>query len=249
MRKTVSLFFLLVTISILTAAGFESAMAQVDRGTLWRDAVVTELDADFGGTGFHARWTYHRCSCGDLLVQVEQVAPDGVETGELLMVAGKVLLARGFEHQVADTGALFQAPSLMLQLVYALLNRSQPKGPHAVSGKQKWDEREEVMDVMINTGMATGAFAAPWSVDGSGWKADSGSYRFDLHFQFNISQPGQPVETESINFSGDLDFRQQGFPYSDSTKLEGWRVQYLSSGQGESEPVEKSLTLKDLRKK
>jgi hypothetical protein len=249
MHKPVSLFFHVVTACVLVAAGFESAMAQVDRGTLWRDATVTELDADFGRTGFHARWTYHRCSCGDLLVQVEQAAPGGVETGELLMVAGKALLARGFKQQATDIGPLFQAPSLMLQLIYSLLHRSQPKGPHAVSGKQQWDESEESMNLVINTGLSTGAFAAPWGIKGNGWRTGSGNYRFDLLFQFNISQPGQPVETESISFSGNLDYSQQKFPYSDSTELEGWRIQYVSSDEGESELIENSLTLKDLRQK
>ena len=51
------------------------AIAQIEKGTLWRDAVITELDVDFGA-GFHARWRFHRCDCGDLQVMVEQVAPD-----------------------------------------------------------------------------------------------------------------------------------------------------------------------------
>ena len=61
---------------VLLLVGLQTATAQVEKGTLWRDAVITELDVDFGGTGFHARWIFHRCHCGDLMVQVEQVAPD-----------------------------------------------------------------------------------------------------------------------------------------------------------------------------
>jgi hypothetical protein len=231
----------------LLLAGLQTAAAQVEKGTLWRDAVITELDVDFGGTGFHARWVFHRCHCGDLLVQVEQVAPDGVLAGELLMVDGQALLARGFKQQGEDIEPLIQAPSLMLQLVYELLNRSQPNGPHAVGRKQVWDETEKKRDFKLNTGLATGAFAAPWGIKGSGWKAESGRRRFELFFQFTNPMPGNPEETDSITFSGDLDFRKQGFPYPESTSLEGWRVQWISLNDRESELAAEGLTLKDLR--
>jgi len=48
----------------------QTATAQIEKGTLWRDSVVTELDVDFGDTGFHARWHFHHCECGDLQVMV-----------------------------------------------------------------------------------------------------------------------------------------------------------------------------------
>ena len=232
---------------VLLLAGLQTAPAQVEKGTLWRDAVVTELDVDFGGTGFHARWSYQHCDCGDLRVQVEQVAPDGVLTGELLMIDGQALLARGFEEQGVDIEPLIQAPSLMLQLAYAMLNRSQPKGPFAVGKKQHWNETEKKIDFQLNTGLATGMFAAPWSVKGSGWETDAGHYRFELFFEFTNSIPGEADAVDSITFSGDLDFRKQEFPYTESTSLEGWRIQWISLNELESKPVAEGLTLKELR--
>jgi hypothetical protein len=247
-RQSCTLFKYLLAGAVILLAGLQPVIAQVEKSTLWRDAVKTELDVDFGGSGFHARWSYHRCHCGDLLVQVEQIAPDGMLTGELLMVDGQVLLSRGFEQQGADIEPLIQAPSLMLQLAYAMLNRSQPKGPFAVDGKQTWDSTEETIDFHLNTGLATGVFAAPWEVKGSGWKTDSGHYRFELLFQFTASVTGQTKETGSISFSGDLDFQKQGFPYPESTGLEGWRIQWLSRDELESKPAPKGFTLKMLRK-
>ena len=135
-----------VLVLCLLVTGAQTAFAEVEKNTLWRDAVVTVLDVDFTGTGFHARWQYHRCHCGDLLVQVEQIAPDGMLTGELLMVGGQVLLSRGFEEQGENITPLMQAPVLMLQLTDAILNRSEPRGPHAVSAKQKWDVEEDKLD-------------------------------------------------------------------------------------------------------
>lgn len=246
-RRLVLLPIYLFASFVLLLMGFQTATAQVEKGTLWRDAVVTELDADFGGTGFHARWVFHRCHCGDLLVQVEQIAPDGVLTGELLMVDGQVLLSRGFEQQGVDIEPLIQAPSLMLQLVYELLNRSQPKGPHAVGKKQAWNETEKKQNFKLNTGLATGAFAAPWGIKGSGWRTDSGHRRFELYFQFSNPMPDNPEETDSITFSGNLDFSKQDFPYPESTSLEGWRIQWISLNDWESKPAAEGLTLKDLR--
>jgi hypothetical protein len=246
-RQFGSLLLYLFSGLVLLLAGLQTATAQVEEGTLWRDAVISELDADFGGTGFHARWRFHRCHCGDLLVQVEQVAPDGVLTGELLMVDGQVLLSRGFKQQGVDIEPLIQAPSLMLQLAFELLNRSQPRGPYAVRDKQALNKTEKILDFKLNTGLATGIFAAPWSVKGSGWRADSGRRRFELSFQFTNPVPGNPEKTDSITLSGDLDFRKQGFPYPESTDLGGWKIQWISLNDRESELVPGGLTLKELR--
>jgi hypothetical protein len=225
----------------------QTVNAQLEKSTLWRDAVITELDVDFGGTGFHARWRFHRCHCGDLQVQVEQIAPDGVLTGELLMVDGQVLLARNFEQQGDDIEPLIQAPSLMLQLALALLNRSQPDGPDSIDSRVSWEKTEETHDFKLNTGLASGVFAAPWVVNGSGWNTDSGHRRFEFTFQFANPLPDNPDATDSITFSGDMDFRKQGFPYPESTSLEGWRVQWLSLNERESVPAPAGLTLMDLR--
>lgn len=246
-RNTGSIFVHIITGLILLLAVSNTAMAEVKKDTLWRDAVITELDVDFGGTGFHARWRFHRCHCGDLRVEVEQVAPDGMLTGELLMINGQVLLSRGFEQQGVDIEPLIQAPSLMLQLAFAILNRSQPMGPHWVNEKQAWDFKEQKQNFELDTGLATGIFGAPWSVKGSGWKAGSGNRRFELSFDFTNPIPGKPDNADSITFSGDLDFRKQGFPYPESTSLDGWRLQWLSLNEREARTVKNGLTLKELR--
>lgn len=246
-RLLASIWYLFIGL-LLLLSGVQTANAQIGKGTLWRDAVVTELDVDFG-SGFHARWLFQHCECGDLRVMVEQVAPDDVLTGELLMVDGQVLLSKGFEQQGEDIEPLIQAPSLMLQLAYSMLNRSQPKGPEAVIGKQTWDDTEKTLDFHLDTGLATGAFAAPWSVKGMGWEAGQDHIRFELVFQFSSSASGQDVETSSITLSGDLDYRKQEFPYPESTDLEGWKVQWISLNELKANPVEKGLTLKTLREK
>ena len=244
-RDYIGLSTLLVLLVML--AGLQIATAQVNPGTQWRQAVTTDLDVDFGGTGFHARWKFQRCQCGDLRVQVEQIDPDGVQTGELLMVSGQVLLARGFSEQDADIEPLIQAPSLMLQMVFELLGRSQPLGPSAVDEKQVWIKAEDKLDLKLDTGLATGIFPAPWAVEGSGWSTQEDHRRFELSFRFANPLPGNPGARDSITFSGDLDFDQREFPYSDSTNLGGWRVQWLAVDDREAEAVPDGLTLKELR--
>jgi len=248
-RMPGSLQVYIFAVVLLLVVGLQDAAAQLDKNTLWRDAVVTDLDVDFGGTGFHARWRFHRCHCGDLQVQVEQVAQDGTLTGELLMVDGQVLLARGFGQQGTNIVSLMQAPSLMLQLVYSLLNRSEPEGPYAVGKKRRWDVEEVNKNFKLNTGFATGIFAAPWRVRGSGWKTETGQRRFELMFEFGNQLPGQVANTDTMTFSGKLDYRKQGFPYPESTSLEGWRIQWFSLGEDESKLVSEGLTLAVLRER
>ena len=246
-RRLVSLASYLLAGFVMLLTGLTTATAQVEKGTLWRDAVVTELDVDFGSSGFHARWRYFHCACGDLLVEVEQIAPDGIVTGELLMVGGQVLLSRGFEQQVEDIEPLIQAPSLMLQLASGLLTHAQPEGPFSVAERQVWEKTENTIDFKLDTGLATGIFAAPWDIKGSGWKADSGNRRFELLFRFTNPKPDLAEATDSITFSGDLDFQKQDFPYPESTDLEGWRIQWVSLNERESKPVSRSFILKFLR--
>lgn len=246
-RQTISLFIYLFAISGLMYLGLQTATAQVESGTYWRDAVITELDVGFGDTGFHARWRFQRCLCGDVWVKVEEIDPDSVVSGELMLVGGKVLLSRGIKEQGGGIEPLIQAPTLMLQLAHVLLNRSQPMGPHAVNEKQTWDVTEKTRDLKINTGMTTGTFTAPWSVKGSGWDSGPDRRRFELLFEFTVVLPGQTEVRDSMTLSGDLDFRKQGFLYPESTNLEGWRIQWFSRGESESKPAPKGLTLKQLR--
>jgi len=239
--------YLLASLTLLMS-GMQPAFAQIEKSTPWRDAVVTKLDVDFG-SGFHARWQYHRCDCGDLQVMVEQVAPDDTLTGELLMVDGQALLARGFEQQGADIEPLIQAPSLMLQLAFAMLNRSEPDGPAAISGKQRFSVNEKHKHLNLDTGLATGSFAAPWSIKGEGWRVDPEHVRFEMELDFTVSPPGEKRESGKIVFSGDLDFNPQDFPYTGDTDLEGWRVQWISLDETRSATAGKGTTLQSLRDK
>jgi hypothetical protein len=122
-------------------------------------------------------------------------------------------------------------------------------GPGAVDEKQQWNVEEQEQDFTLDTGLATGMFAAPWRVKGSGWKTESGSRRFELFFQFSTGEPGTAEHSESITLSGDLGYLDQTFPYSGATVLDNWRIQWISLNERESKVVTDGMTLSELRQK
>jgi len=218
---------------------------EIPVGTAWHEASVTLLDADFPHTGFHARWEYFQCPCGDILIRLEQSAPDGVLTGELVLVHGRVIAARGPVGQSEDLELVMQAPILMVQLAFGLLQRAVPGGPAAVNVARDISVTEPKIPVEIDTGMATGHFAAPWSVTGRIWPAGSARRRFDLDFQF--SGPAPDVPGGSLDLIGGQDFGLVAYPLTDETPLAGWRLQWISGEPAGPQDPPAGQTLGELR--
>ena len=63
MNRQIFAFECLLAVFGLVLAGVASCHCPNREGTLWRDAVVTELDVDFGA-GFHARWRFTAVTAG-----------------------------------------------------------------------------------------------------------------------------------------------------------------------------------------
>lgn len=237
---------MILGLAVLAACG--PAMAQepeIAPGTGWHEPQVTLLDVDFANSGFHARWEYFHCTCGDIMVRVEQSAPDGVLTGEMVLIDGQVLAARGMVAQAGDLELMLQAPTLMLQLAFGLLQRAIPGGPADVPIDQDIDVTENDIDVELNTGMANGRFAAPWRIQGRAWRGGPAKRRFRLNFEFAL--PDAPGQTSSIDFVGGQDYGGEAYPLHDATPLDGWRIQWLSKGETEPTDAPEELTLGDLR--
>lgn len=223
------------------------AAAEVPPRAGWHEARVTLLDVTFGDTGFHARWEYLRCDCGDVMVRLEQSAPDGVLTGELLLVDGQVIAARGAVAQASDLELMLQAPTLMLHLAFGLLQRSVPDGPGSVTERNAFAVQEEERDLEINSGLSTGHFAAPWSVEGEVRPSGEAQRRFELAMTFANPQPGEAERRDSIRFSGGQDYERDGFPLRDASSLAGWSVQWISRGETAPAEAADDLTLGALR--
>jgi hypothetical protein len=217
-------------------------------GLQWHQPYTTLLDVDFQDTGFHARWEYFHCGCGDQLIRLEQSAPDGVITGELLIVDDKVLLGRGLVIQAPDLELMLQAPSLMVQLAFALLVRAAPEGPGSVLERERIDVTETLRDLELASGLSSGGFNAPWKVEGEVWPSAPGQRRFELTFTFSVPEEAPGAEEGGvIRISGGQDYTRDAFPYPDATTLDDWRVQWISRGEFQSSPAAEDFTLGALR--
>ena len=240
---TIFLFVLLVSQPV-SAIDPEEEIAP---GVGWHEAGVTLLDVDFDHTGFHSRWEYFRCECGDILVRMEQSSPEGVLTGEMVLVGGKVLAARGMVTQAGDLEMMLQAPTLMVQLGFGLLQRSIPGGPADVTMDMDIDVEEEIVDVELNTGLSTGRFGAPWKLKGRAWRSGPSKRSFKMDFVFTSPMEGRENDKAKIGFTGAQQFGSEVYPLHEETPLEGWSIQWISRGEITSAPAPEGLTLGKLR--
>lgn len=215
--------------------------------TRWHEPYVTLLDVNFADTGFQARWEYFHCGCGDILVRLEQTAPDGVLTGELLLVGGRALAARGMVSLSPDLEPMLEAPSVMMQLAFTLLEITMPKGPAWLAERQGLATASRETDLEVESALATGSFAAPWQVTGEAWPSGQGQRRFDLTFEFANPAPEAAGGRTAFTFTGGQDYRRDDFPLAAETPMEGWKVQWISKGETVAREAEAGVTLQDLR--
>ncbi|MEE4173609.1 MAG: hypothetical protein V2I57_05100 [Xanthomonadales bacterium] len=225
----------------------EDAEPDIPRTDRWHEPHVTLLDVDFIHTGFQARWEYFHCACGDILVRLEQSAPDGVVTGELLLVGGQALAARGLVSLTPDLEPMLQPPSVMMHLAFTLLEYTAPKGPGSVTERTNLTAGHGSRDLEIDSGLATGTFRAPWTVTGEAWPSGEGQRRFELRFEFANPTPEDPDGTSAFRFSGGQDYRRDDFPLAPETPLEGWKLQWVSDGEVQAREAPSGLTLEGLR--
>lgn len=236
----------LILTATLTLAG--SAFAETIPDTKrWHEPYVTLMDVNFGADGFQARWEYFHCGCGDILVRVEQTAPEGVLTGEILLIDGQALAARGAVSLSPDLEPMLQPPSIMMHLAFTLLETAVPKGPASVTKRQALEARSMFTDLETNSGMATGKFGAPWEVTGEVWPSGDGQRRFELRFEFTNPTPDDAYAKTTFIFSGGQDYRRDDFPVAGATPLDGWKLQWISKGEVQASDAPAGLTVDDVR--
>lgn len=239
-----------VTGLVLISACFLTLGVQarsLDGSDRWHEPYVTLLDVNFADTGFQARWEYFHCGCGDILVRLEQSAPDGVLTGEILLVDGQALAARGMVSLSPDLEPMLQPPSIMMHLAFTLLESAVPKGPASVAKRMSIEAESLFKDLELNSGMATGTFRAPWNVKGEVWPTGEGQRRFEMRFEFSNPTVEDAYATTVFTFSGGQDYRQDSFPLAAETSLEGWKVQWISKGETTAGDPPEGLTLAGMR--
>ena len=222
------------------------ALAELSPETRWSDPSHVVLDVAFPGDGYHANWELFRCECGDLLVHSELNVPGEAEVGETLMVLRRAVLSRGFGDLQEELGASLDAPALMMQLALRLLERAEPGGPSKVTSELGVDQREEIMNIMLDTSTAAGGFQAPWSVKGRLTPDGDTRRRFDLEFTFSVRDDNGEQDV-NMRLRGMADFAKTPFPVKGEEPLENWALTWRDGEEVPPGLMQGVNTLDDLR--
>lgn len=219
----------------------------LDPSVQWKDPSSVHLKVDFPGNGYHASWELFRCTCGDLMIRSELNEPGEVVHGDILLVANRAVLSRGYEEN-AEELLSFEAPALMLQLALRLLERSEPKGPAAITKQQKAEVKDEINYINLDTGTAAGGFPAPWSVKGSLSPEGDSKRRFDLKFSFNTGgATGSAEQQGEMRLSGVAEYAASEFPAASDLDLQPWLLTWRDESDPASKAGDEVKTLGDLR--
>ena len=230
--------------AVLSSSTFAAGLAA---DVQWKDPSSVRLEVDFPGDGYHASWQLFRCACGDLLVRAELSEPGEVVHGDILLVSNRAVLSTGYDEG-AEELLSFDAPALMMQLALRLLERSEPKGPAAVTKKQKADVTDEINYINLDSGSAAGGFPAPWSVQGSLSPEGETKRRFDLKFTFNTGGAAGTAEQQGeMRLSGVAEYAPGEFPVADDLELKDWLLNWRDPQDPASSKANGVKTLGELR--
>lgn len=247
-RSRVSPFSALFILLLCHGLGSTVALAdELDPGTQWKDPSSVRLEVDFPGNGYHASWELFRCSCGDLLIRSELSEPGEVASGDIVLVSNRAVLSAGYDEN-AEELVSFDAPALMMQLALRLLERSEPKGPSAVTKKQKAEVSDEVNYINLDTGTAAGGFPAPWSVSGTLSPVGDTKRKFDLKFTFNTGGAAGGADQQGVmRLNGVADYSASEFPLKSEMSLQGWLLTWRDPKDPASQKSDGLQTLGELR--
>jgi hypothetical protein len=237
-----------LAVMLFCAASVNLAQAGLPAATRWADPSTVQLDVEFPGEGYHATWDMARCDCGDLLIRSELSVPGSVESGESILVGGRVVLSRGFNDKEEELlGASLDAPALMMQLALSLLERVAPAGPSALVGTTAVDFEEPLNPIHLDSGGAAGSFWAPWSVSGTINAPDESQRQFDFHFRFSTGNPGEEL-IGSMRLWGAAEYAQKPFPVDPSSSLSDWVISWREEADPAMAASADIQTLESLRK-
>lgn len=239
--------FLTPIIALLALVLTEAAAAPLSAQVQWKDPSSVQLEVDFPGNGYHASWKLHRCDCGDLLILSELSMPDGVTQGEVLLVANRAVLIRGYDRNDAAEIS-FDAPALMMQLALRLLERAEPAGPSAIGERRQVDVEDSINYINLDTGAAAGGFPPPWRVQGAIWPQAETQRRFDLVFSFNAAgAAGGEQDQGQMKLAGVAEYAATEFPLAEDTRLKDWDLSWRDEDDAAAPEAIKADTLAELR--
>jgi hypothetical protein len=247
MRALRPTFAIRAIAALLTLVSVAATAAPLGAEVQWKDPSSVQLEVDFPGNGYHASWQLFRCDCGDLLIRSELVAPGEVTQGDILLVANRAVLMRGYGPN-AEEEVSFDAPALMMQLALRLLERAEPAGPSAISERRQVEVEDKINYINLDSGAAAGRFPAPWSVTGSVWPQADSQRRFDLVFTFNAAgAAGTEEQQGQMRLIGVAEYAASEFPLAVDMSLQEWKLSWRDDNDAAAEQAEKAKTLDELR--
>jgi hypothetical protein len=244
MRASFTAFAMRVIAAQLTLASVPAMAAPLGAEVQWKDPSSVQLEVDFPGNGYHASWQLFRCECGDLLIRSELVAPGEVTQGDVLLVANRAVLLRGYGPN-AEQEVSVDAPALMMQLALRLLERAEPAGPSAISERRQVEVEDKINYINLDSGAAAGRFPAPWGAMGTIWPQADSQRRFDLVFTF--STPGAEEQQGQMRLAGVAEYAAGEFPLAVDMSLQDWKLSWRDDNDAAAKQAKKAKTLDELR--
>jgi len=185
---------------------------------------------------------------GDARIEVTLRSGSTQTAGTILLIAGRWLLAQGFDATPAQEIDALDTAALNSQLVIVLLTAALPKGPPDPGAPQRVNFTEKGYPIHIATATASREYGAPWTVEGTvSVQAARAPTTFRLSFSY--SDQGRPMTNV---FAGSVASSEPPVYLPDSMKVTGWTIRRIGAHQ-ERRPaagaaVPKAATVGDLRR-
>jgi len=243
LRHSIAIHLIAVLLALASAGAMAAPLSE---NVQWKDPSSVDLKVDFPGDGYHADWELFRCKCGDLLIRSELVVPGEVTHGDILLVANRAVLLRGYDPGAAEQIS-FDGPALMMQLVLRLLERAEPAGPAAITGRREVAVEDKINYINLDTGDAAGSFPPPWKVTGVIWPQAESQRRFDLTFTFNAPGAAGEQQQSQMKLSGVAEYAPAEFPLAEDMALDEWKLSWRDEKDEAIKKAGAAKTLSDLR--
>jgi hypothetical protein len=210
----------------------------------WFAANRLSLDMTDERRKFSASWIFEIADNNDLRVMKKETASGKTIEGEVMIVGGQRMLARGFEVPEGNELGAVDGPVLSMQLALRLLEFALPAGPGSVRTNAPISYRSEAESLALATPSADGGFPAPWEVRGKAERVGDSAIRFDMTFEAAV-RSGDGLVPYKIPLKGVWRRERPSPRFDDAMPLEGWSVHRVSVLS--SDDMRRYETLGDLR--
>jgi len=168
-------------------------------------------------------WRFEIGEEDDLRLTIHEVSPQGVRTGQIILVAGRAMLTLGLELPEGQESDAVDGPVLLLQLVLTLLHRALPEGPEALEGEARVELGDSGEALQVGTLSASAEFPAPWSATGQVHGQTGTAIELDLHFTCGMGAQAQTT----LTMRGTWERLTPPPALDDDMAVAGWRMYAL----------------------